>query len=38
MKPGRDDERQRRRLRWTVALLVLLALVFYVSAFIQQIR
>lgn len=38
MKPERDDERQRRRLRWTVALLVLLALVFYVSAFIQQIR
>lgn len=38
MKPERDEERQRKRLRWTVFLLVLLALVFYFSAFIQQMK
>jgi len=38
MKPERDEERQRKKLRWTVILLVLLALVFYISAFIQQIK
>lgn len=36
--PGNDDARLRRRIRWTVILLLLLALGFYVGALIKQMQ
>jgi len=36
--PGDDDVRLRRRIRWTVILLVLLALGFYVGALVKQMQ
>jgi hypothetical protein len=39
MKPrGNDDARLRRRIRWTVILLVLLALGFYAGALLKQMQ
>lgn len=39
MKPqGDNDARLRRRIRWTVILLAILALGFYVGAFIKQMQ
>lgn len=38
MTQGDDDARLRRRIRWTVILLVILALVFYVGAIFKQVQ
>ncbi len=35
---GDDDARLRRRIRWTVLLLVIMALVFYVGAIVKQMQ
>lgn len=38
MTHGDDDARLRRRIRWTVILLVILALGFYVGAIFKQVQ
>jgi hypothetical protein len=38
MDPQHSDERRRRRVRWTVIVLALIALGFYLGTFFGQMR